>query len=464
MTRQPATASNARGGRGRPATTWEPRLVRPADAELAPADPEAEASLLGALLIDDSRFPDVARILAPAHFHGPARAAVFAAMIEVRHRGQALDNVTVRVVLESSDEPAPEGGWSAALTRLLERVPTAVHAVHYATIIRRKAEQRRMIAAAGEIARLGHDGAADALDQARAILASMDSDIERAESGEVYDALADLMAPRPDGWSTGIGVLDQWLGDVGLVPGRVLTLTGKSGVGKTWLAATSAMSALDAGARVAFFTLEMTRAEVLVRLAAPRLGGRVFRLLRAPAHWTDADHDTHSAMVALFDRRPLYVFEAQRSVFDIAVKARAVRADVVVVDWYQQLDVEWSGGDQTADQVDRSHALALLDLAMRAPSCVVVVSQLNKDGSMKYGAWLNAYSAAHLTLANDTDSGDGIVVLRPEKNRWGPDSAAGSEARFSMDKSRGVLTPIHALCLQIWSCGKELGDPSGRDA
>lgn len=432
-----AGRKGARGG-----GAWEPRLVRGADAAMLPADAEAEAALLGSILIDDTRFPDVARIVQPVHFHGPVRAAVFAAMLAVRHAGQVIDTVTLRAELEGGGEPAPEGGWGAALTRLMEHVPTALHATHYAMIVRRKAEQRRMIAAAGEIARLGHDGGADALDHARAILAAMDSDIERAESGDVGDALADLMAPRPDGWSTGVGVLDQWLGDVGLVPGRVLTLTGKSGVGKTWLACIAAMSALEAGARVAMFTLEMTRAEVLIRLAAPRLGGRVFRLLRAPDRWTDADRDTYREVIALFDGRALSIFEAQRSVFDIAVKARSVNADIVVVDWYQQLDVEWSGADQTADQVDRAHALALLDLAMRGRSCVVVVSQLNKDGSMKYGAWLNAYSAAHLSLANDGEAGDGFVVLRPEKNRWGPDSASGSEARFAMDKARGTLTPL----------------------
>ncbi len=428
----------------RPAgASWEPRLVRPAESALLPHDTEAEETLLGSLLIDDHKLPDVARILQPAHFFGPGRAAVFAAMIAVRQAGQAVDNVTVRSALENSTEPAPPTGWSAELTRLAERVPTAAHAVHYACIVRRKADQRRMIDAAGQIARLGHDGAADALDTARAILAAMDDDIERAESGDIHDALSDLLAPRPDGWSTGVGVLDQWLGDVGLVPGRVLTLTGKSGVGKTWLACMAAMSALDQGARVALFTLEMTRAEVLVRLAAPKLGGRVFRLLRAESRWTDADRETFREMVALFDRRALSIFEAQTGVFDIAVKARAVSADVVIVDWYQQLDTRWAA-DQTADQVDRAHALALLDLAMRGKACVVVVSQLNKDGSMKYGAWLNAYSAAHLTMANDVDAGDGVVVLRPEKNRWGPDSASGSEARFAMDKSRGVLTPLHA--------------------
>lgn len=429
--------------RGRQASAeWEPKLMRSRESSLLPSDPASEEALLGSLIIDDDRFPEAAQIVQASHFHGPGRAAVFAAMMAVRHGGGRIDNVTVRSALEAAGEPPPTTGWAAELTRLMEQVPTATHVVHYAETVRRKADQRRMIAAAGEIARLGHDGADDALDQARAILAAMDADSSRAESGTIDDALSDLLAPRPDGWSTGVGVLDQWLGDVGLVPGRVLTLSGKSGVGKTWLACMATMSALEAGARVAFFTLEMTRAEVLVRLAASRLGGRTLRLLRASTRWTDADRETFREMVALFDGKDISVYQSTSSPFDIAVKARRTSADVVVVDWYQQLDDRWAI-DQTADQVDRTHSLALLDLAIRGNACVVVVSQLNKDGSMKYGAWLNAYSAAHLTLSNDADA-ESTVILKPEKNRWGVDSAGGCEARFFMDKSRGSLTPLVA--------------------
>lgn len=415
-------------------------MVVPADAARLPMDVDAEMAVLGSILIDGVMFETAARVVSAEHFARPSHAAVWRAMESLYRRGDAIDVVTVRGALETAGELDLAGG-AHSLTLLAERVPTAMHAAHYATIVRRRAEQRRMIAAAGEIARLGHDGGEDALDRAKAILARMDADIDRAESGDVGDALADLMAPRPDGWSTGIGVLDHWLGDVGLVPSRMLVLTGKSGVGKTWLATSAAMSALGRGARVVFFSIEMTRAEVLVRMAAPALGGRVFRLLRSPATWSDHDRDTLREMVARFDGVPLYVYERQDGAFDIAAIARKHGADVVVVDWYQQLSDAWAEPGTGSDMIDHAHALALLNVARRGGACVIVVSQLNRDGTAKYGAWLNAYASAHVILKNVEDT-PGRVVLEPVKNRWGTDSAGGASAEFQMDKATGRLTPV----------------------
>lgn len=415
---------------------------RPAGREpsgLAPASIEAEEAVLGACLISQAVPLDVSSILAAEHFSRPPHAALYAVMLAMTADGTPIDIATLAAELERRGAMGDVGGIVAVVT-LLERTPLAAHARHYAEIVRRRAADRAVIGAAGEIARIAYDGEDKALDKAQAILAKLDYDLGETETGDLSDALADLVAPRPAGWSTGMGVIDHWLGDVGLVPGRSLVVSGAPGVGKTTLATSFLVEALAQGARVSDFTLEMTRAERVIKMGGPLVGRRARRLGEIPADkWTDFDRATYAEIEAVLRSMPgtIKIYHNQRDAGKIAALARRDRADVVMVDFYGQLLFERQRGENT-DEVDKRNAETLaLHLPKRGNCCVMIVSQLNKDGTLKYGSWLNAFAHAHLHM--DPIDGTTRIKVEPRKNRWGPNSSSGASAEFDADLAAGTF-------------------------
>jgi replicative DNA helicase len=417
------------------------------DADLVPMAVDAEMATLGSILIDESVLIPVTRVVKPKHFHRPAHTAIFEAMVKLKAAGTAIDLMTVATETKNS-QVVKEAGGVVYLTKLTECVAVATHARHYAETVYRAAARREMMDAGAELVRTAYDETEnfdDLVPRARAILARVDDHAEHAETGDVYDALIDLVADRGDALSTGTLALDRMLGG-GLRPGKLMVLTGRSGAGKTWIWTGMEVAAIDAGARVCDFTLEMSRAERIARLGACKFGGAALRLLDPPKHWTKADHELYADISAWLSGKPIKIFERQQEIHNITTLARMYGADLVGIDYYQNLQKPADMKRASGDDIDASLAGEIERLA-KPPGemgpCVIVVSQLNQREGMKYGAHLNAKCDAHISMVEGEPIGNKpTVTLVPEKNRWAPDAKSGVEFTFVMDKTRGQLIPV----------------------
>ncbi len=104
-----------------------------------PSNIEAEQGVLGAILLNNRAYDNVARILKPEHFHDAAHGALYQACGKLIERGRIADPVT----LAGFASPA-------YLAELVGCAPTVINAPHYAETIRNFAKARQAIAA-------GHD-------------------------------------------------------------------------------------------------------------------------------------------------------------------------------------------------------------------------------------------------------------------------------------------------------------------
>src|SRR5436309_11551774 len=119
-----------------------------------PENPEAEASLLGAVLIDPTVFEGVVRgRIAPASLSREQHRLILGAIERVADRGEALGFQTVQTELAARSE-LDEIGGAQFLVGLMQNVPTVAHAEAYAAIVERTALLRRLIQTANEIAHL----------------------------------------------------------------------------------------------------------------------------------------------------------------------------------------------------------------------------------------------------------------------------------------------------------------------
>jgi replicative DNA helicase len=119
-----------------------------------PEKPEAEASLIGAMLMDGALYNEVARgRLGPADLSREQHRIVLSAIARVAERSEPVGFATVQAELIAHDELDAIGG-SQFLVGLMQNVPTVAHASSYAAIVERTALLRRLIGVANEIARL----------------------------------------------------------------------------------------------------------------------------------------------------------------------------------------------------------------------------------------------------------------------------------------------------------------------
>jgi hypothetical protein len=107
--------------------------------------PEAEQSVLGALLLDSSAFERVAKILEPSHFYTLDHGAIFRCIGELQQRGQVVDITTLGEYMQrAAKESLEAAGGISYLAGLAQSVPSALRVVRYAEIVREKAECRRL--------------------------------------------------------------------------------------------------------------------------------------------------------------------------------------------------------------------------------------------------------------------------------------------------------------------------------
>jgi replicative DNA helicase len=165
-------------------------------ARVPPNDLEAEASVLGAILLDPAAITRILDSLDPEDFYRENHGQVYRAALSLFREGEPIDTVTVAAELEKMGVLERVGG-RAQLAMLQESVPTAANVEHYARIVRDRAYKRRLIGAGGKVTELGYDDSLDAeeaVNQAQAQVYAISDD--RVGSG--LERLYDLLKPAMD--------------------------------------------------------------------------------------------------------------------------------------------------------------------------------------------------------------------------------------------------------------------------
>lgn len=243
-----------------------------------PFSPEAEQSVLGAILLDSSCLDRVTEFLPrPDYFYQVNNALIYEVMLDLFTTGRPVDFVTVLEQLKQNDS-FDESTGKVYLMQLAQIVPSISNVESYAKIVRDKYDVRTLILAAREILENASQGAADAstlLDSAEQRI----FDIRRGKNMqglqplneviiETFDRLDRLNSPDRDlykGIPTGIRELDDTI--TGLNRSDLIILAARPGMGKTSFALNIARhAAVTAQKRVAFFSLEMAREQLASRL------------------------------------------------------------------------------------------------------------------------------------------------------------------------------------------------------
>jgi replicative DNA helicase len=116
-------------------------------ALIPPQNLEAEASVLGAILIENEAISSVLEILKPEDFYRQAHEKICRAMIELSDRREPIDLITLSDCLTARGDLASIGG-SAYIASLHESTPTAANIVYYSRIVKEAADKRNLLCCA----------------------------------------------------------------------------------------------------------------------------------------------------------------------------------------------------------------------------------------------------------------------------------------------------------------------------
>ncbi|WP_431855315.1 replicative DNA helicase [Azospirillum sp.] len=250
-----------------------------------PHNEQIEQALLGCLLFSPGAINRVIGKVSPEDFHDPDHGAVFAVALELAEAGKPVNYLTVVDALSDAPVFAPDGGPRKYLVSLHEAYVTASEAPHYAQRVRELRHRRQLVEFAAWLSAEARRTDLDA--SATAIVAQAEGALaEILEAGSSHRKAADLKATLAAAWdtiqraqaavngvsgvATGLADLDRLTG--GLQPADLIILAGRPSMGKTALALTMTVNAASQGHETRFQSLEMSRAQLGLRLYARRTG------------------------------------------------------------------------------------------------------------------------------------------------------------------------------------------------
>ena len=379
----------------------------PASASL-PQNLEAEAALLGALMIDNRLVEDVITKLKPEHFADPLHGRIYAAILTLSAKGMAATPVTLKPMFDADPAMAELGGpaYLASLTQTGAALLAA----------RDFAQQIYDLALLRELIRVGREMVTEASDTSRDIAPITQIEAAEmalykvAEAGEVQGAVksfreaaleAVAQADRAkrsgghlSGYTTGLTGLNEKMG--GLHKSDLLILAGRPAMGKTSLATNIAFACAQrfaqdrardidpeksSGAPVAFFSLEMSSDQLATRILAEQseVNGESLRMGKISDEEFTRLARASSDLAAL----PLWIDDTPGlSIAALRTRARRLKRQhgigLIVVDYLQLLSGSRSGGSENRVQEVSEITRGLKTLAKELQVPVIALSQLNR--------------------------------------------------------------------------------------
>lgn len=383
--------------------TPNPSTARRSPAEildrLPPQDLDAERWVIGSVLLQPPLLDDVADIVRPADFYADAHRRLFSRLLAMAECRDPIDPGLLARRLSADGELEAVGGV-AYIAEVLQGIPVAIHARHYAAIVARKARYRLLIQAATATLRDAY-AAAEAPEE---ILNSLERDLVEIETAEhdgepvpMSEAVAEAITKidavmarqRTAGLMTGLTLFDEQIG--GLFRGELFILAARPSVGKTSLACQIATHFAARKRPVLFVSLEMSAAELATRILCSKAGVSSRKIRTADI--TDKDQAQLAAHAGPLATNWLRIYDrAGATVYDVRRQARRLKRqglDLVVVDYLQRLTPSDRKANRYEQVGEMSHALK--ELARELDVSVLCLAQLSREadkGGTPTLAWL----------------------------------------------------------------------------
>jgi replicative DNA helicase len=373
-------------------TVVDPQL---AAIRTPPHSVEAEQSVLGGLLLDNSAWDRIGDRISGEDFYRHDHRLIFQQIARLIDQNKPADTVTVFEGLQGTGH-ANDCGGLAYLNSLAQNTPSAANIRRYAEIVHERALLRRLVTVGEEIAvsalePQGKD-AKQVLDEAEARVFRISEQGARDRAGfvrleplltRVVERIQELFERSGGSDVTGVptGFTDLDSKTCGLQAGDLIVIAGRPSMGKTALALNIGEHvAIDLGMPVAVFSMEMGAAQLALRMLGSV--GRIDQQRLRTGRLTDEDWPRLSEAIERMHAAPLYIDEtAALNALELRARARRLAREykqlgLVVVDYLQLMSAYAVGENRATEISEISRSLKALAKELKVP--VIALSQLNR--------------------------------------------------------------------------------------
>jgi replicative DNA helicase len=368
--------------------------MQPDGAKIPPQNTEAEASLLGAILIDADAIVKIADTVTGDDFYDERHKRIYEAVKQLYDKHSPIDVLTLSDQLKGTGFLDMVGG-GAYLTELTNFVPTAAHVEQYAEIVAQKSLRRRLIKASQDIVGLGYDesNALQALiEDAEARLFEVSQrhikqDVTSLETilAESFERLDELHKDKGKirGVPTGFKDLDNIL--AGLQRSDLFIIAARPSMGKTAFALNLAHNiAVQSKEAVLVFSLEMSKEQLVDRMLSMESGVDAWAL--RTGNLTDTDFEKIGEAMGTLSEAQIYIDDTPGiTVSDLRTKARReahVRPlGLIIVDYLQLMSGGSKFGNEFGNRVQEISEISrgLKGIARELNVPLVALSQLSRS-------------------------------------------------------------------------------------
>ena len=354
---------------------------------------EAEAAVLGAILLDPDTVTTVMQYLRPGDFYLQTHRRVYEAILTLFDHSSPTDVVTVSGELKRMKELDAVGGQTF-LSNLLEGVLTTANCEEHAKLVLEKSVQRQLITTATEIVQASYDESRRA-DELVEEAEQKIFEIQQAGSRKEFAELKKLLNVEMErvekaigekkmitGVETGFTELDERTS--GLQPGELIIIAGRPGMGKTALALNIASRCnTRQPVPVAVFSLEMSAEALTQRMMCAEAGLNMHALRRGML--TPRQRTRLAASLGHLNDARIYIDDSSGlTALDMRARARRLRSKqplgMIIVDYLQLMEAHGTKRREANRQQeisDITRALKAMAKELNVP--VVVLSQLSRS-------------------------------------------------------------------------------------
>ncbi len=365
-----------------------------ASLKLPPHSIEAEQSLIGGLLLDNTAWDRIGDVVADGDFYRDDHRRIFRHISRLIEVGRPADVVTVFESIEKSNETDQTGGLGY-LAEIANNTPSAANIRRYAEIVRERSVLRKLVSAGDEIAASALNPAGrdvkQILDEAEVKVLEIAEAGARSTAGFV--AIQPLMAQVVEkieelygrdssditGTPTGFTDLDKMTS--GLQPGDMVVVAGRPSMGKTAFALNIAeYVGVEMKLPVAIFSLEMSGPQLALRLLSSV--GRIDQTKLRSARLTDDDWDKMTMALGKLHEANIHIDDTGAiNSNDLRARARRLhrqygKLGLIVIDYLQLMTSARENENRATEISEISRSIKSLAKELQVP--VIALSQLSR--------------------------------------------------------------------------------------
>ena len=428
--------------------------------KIPPQNLEAESSVLGSMLFTPDAVYRGVEILSESFFYSEAHRLIFAAMVSLFDRNQAIDLITVTEELRKRKNLEAIGGASY-LAQLTTQVPSAANIEHYSRIVKEKALLRSLINTATNIIQEGFDPTAEGsqvLDRAERMI--FDISQNRIEGKFIrmneiikdsIEAIDHLYQRKEHVTGVATGFHDFDIKTAGLQASDLVIMAGRPSMGKSaFVCGIAEHVSVVLNKPVAFFSLEMSKEQLVQRMLCSH--ARVDAQKVRTGYLSHSDWPKLTSAAGKLSEAPLFIDDTPAmTVLEVRAKARRLKAQhgisLVIVDYLQLLESKSRGENRQQEITEISRSLKALARELKVP--VIAISQLSRAVESRTG---NRPQLSDLRESGSIEQDADVVVFLFREEYYHPTDENRNKAEAIISKQRnGPVGSCDLLFLKEWT-------------